>query len=64
MGLARHNAGHTSLNELSPKEVLDFNNKSSFSDMLVTCFQYMGFSDVTSFGDARLALTGTLPNVT
>jgi hypothetical protein len=42
---------------------LDFNNKSSFSDMLVTCFQYMGFSDVTTFGDSRLGLTGTLPNV-
>jgi len=44
--------------------LLDFNNKSSFSDMLVTCFQYMGFSDVTSFGDSLLRLTGTLPNVT
>ena len=37
--------------------MIDFNNKASFSDMLVTCFQYMGFN-VTSFGDSRLALTG------
>ena len=34
---------------------IDFANKQSFSDMLVTCHQYMGFTDVTSFGDARLA---------
>jgi hypothetical protein len=34
---------------------LDFANKQSFSDMLITCHQYMGFSDVTSFGDSRLA---------
>jgi hypothetical protein len=44
--------------------LVDFANKSSFSDMLVTCFQYMGFADVTSFGDPRLALTGALGNVT
>jgi hypothetical protein len=40
--------------------LLEFGNKSSFSDMLVTCFQYMGFSDVTEFGDARLRLKGAL----
>jgi hypothetical protein len=44
--------------------LVDFKNKASFSDMLVTCFQYMGFTDVTQFGDARLRLTGTLANVT
>ncbi len=44
--------------------LVDFKNKASFSDMLVTCFQYMGFSDVTTFGDSRLRLTGPLANVT
>jgi hypothetical protein len=44
--------------------LVDYANKASFADMLVTCFQYMGFSDVTSFGDPRLALMGALPNVT
>jgi len=34
---------------------IDFANKQSFSDMLITCHQYMGFTDVTSFGDSRLA---------
>jgi hypothetical protein len=29
--------------------------QQSFSDMLVTCHQYMRFSDVTLFGDSRLA---------
>jgi hypothetical protein len=39
--------------------MIDFANKASYSDMLLSCFQYMGFSDVTSFGDSRLALLGT-----
>ncbi|HVT07477.1 MAG TPA: DUF1552 domain-containing protein [Polyangia bacterium] len=43
---------------------LDFANKQSFSDMLLTCHQYMGFSDVTSFGDARLAGLGPLQGLT
>jgi hypothetical protein len=43
---------------------LDFANKSSFSDMLVSCFQYMGFPEVTTFGDSRVALTGALPGLT
>jgi hypothetical protein len=34
---------------------IDFGNRQSFSDMLITCHQYMGFTDVTSFGDSRLA---------
>ncbi|MDB4980272.1 MAG: hypothetical protein JWM82_1024 [Myxococcales bacterium] len=38
--------------------MLDFQNKSSFSDMLLSCFGYMGLADVTTFGDTRLALTG------
>jgi hypothetical protein len=32
--------------------------------MLVSCFQYMGFSDVTSFGDPLLNSGGPLPNLT
>jgi len=43
---------------------IDFANKQSFSDMLITCHQYMGFSDVTSFGDSRLAGTGPLQGLT
>jgi hypothetical protein len=43
--------------------LIDFANKTSFSDMLVTCFHYMGFSDVTEFGDARVRLKGALANV-
>ncbi len=35
--------------------LLDFNNGASFSDMLVSCFHYMGFEDITTFGDPRLA---------
>lgn len=44
--------------------LLEFGNKSSFSDMLVTCFQYMGFADVTEFGDPRLRLKGALAGLT
>jgi hypothetical protein len=44
--------------------LLDFANKSSFSDMLVSCFHYMGFDDVTEFGDARLRLKGALTGLT
>ena len=44
--------------------LLDFNNKASFADMLVSCFQYMGFSDVSSFGDALLNTGGGLPGLT
>jgi hypothetical protein len=35
--------------------LLDFANNASFSDMLVSCFHYMGFEDVETFGDDRLA---------
>jgi hypothetical protein len=44
--------------------MLDFNNGASFSDMLVSCFHYMGFDDVTTFGDPRLRQIGPLTNVT
>ncbi len=32
--------------------------RRSFSDLLVHCFQYMGFTDVTSFGDPLLSQGG------
>lgn len=38
--------------------LLELGGKTSFSDLLVTCFHYMGFSDVASFGDERLRLKG------
>lgn len=44
--------------------LLDLDNDTSFSDMLVTCFHYMGFDDVTEFGDPRLRLKGSLSAVT
>ena len=44
--------------------MIDFNNKASFADMLVSCFHYMGFDDVTSFGDPRLQQTGALTGLT
>lgn len=43
---------------------LDFDNAYSFSDMLVSCFHAMGFSDVETFGDERLATGGPLPGLT
>ncbi len=44
--------------------LVDCGNKTSFSDMLVTCFHYMGFDDVSEFGDPRLKLKGSLSDVT
>jgi hypothetical protein len=43
---------------------IDFGNRASFSDMLITCHQYMGFTEVTSFGDMRLAGMGPLQGLT
>ena len=57
--LAGGAGGHFKMGRL-----LDFNNKQSFADMLVSCFQYMGFGDVTSFGDALLNSGGALPGLT
>jgi hypothetical protein len=48
----------------SKGRLLDFQGKTSFSDLLVTCFHYMGFSDVTSFGDERLRLKGEVTGIT
>ena len=44
--------------------LIDYDNDTSFSDMLVSCFHYMGFDDVTEFGDERLRLQGSLTGVT
>jgi BMFP domain-containing protein YqiC len=44
--------------------LVDYENDTSFSDMLVSCFHYMGFDDVTEFGDERLRLRGSLTGVT
>ena len=44
--------------------MIDYQNKTSFSDMLVSCFHYMGFDDVTEFGDARLRLKGAISGIT
>lgn len=46
-----------------PGRLIDYENKASFSDMLVTCFHYMGFDDVSEFGDSRLRLNGELTGV-
>ncbi len=43
--------------------LIDYQGKTSFSDLLVTCFHYMGFDDVTEFGDERLRLKGALTDV-
>lgn len=43
--------------------LLDFANTASFSDLLVSCFHYMGFTDVTAFGDPRLRLKGSLSGI-
>lgn len=44
--------------------LIDFEKRTSFSDMLVSCFHYMGFADVTEFGDPRLRLKGSLSGLT
>ena len=43
--------------------LLDFQNKASFADMLVSCFHYMGYEDVMSFGDPLLNSGGPLANL-
>ncbi len=44
--------------------LLDFNSDRSFADMLINCFHYMGFEDVTTFGDERLSAGGALTGLT
>ena len=43
---------------------LDFQNKLTMADMLVSCFHYMGYEDVLKFGDDRLNDMGPLPGLT
>ncbi len=43
---------------------LDFQNKLTFADMLVSCFHYMGYEDVLKFGDDRLNDGAPLPGLT
>jgi hypothetical protein len=42
----------------------NFGNDMGFSEMLVSCFHYMGFEDVELFGDERLAAGGPIPGIT
>ena len=56
--LAGGAGGHFKMGRL-----LDFHNQASFADMLVSCFHYMGFQDVMSFGDPALNSGGPLPNL-
>jgi hypothetical protein len=44
--------------------LIDYDNQVSFSDTFISCFHYMGFEDVTEFGDERLRLVGPLTGVT
>lgn len=39
-------------------------NRKSFSDLLVYCFHFMGFTDVQSFGDPLLSQGGLPPGLT
>lgn len=39
-------------------------SKRSFSDVLISCFHYMGFTDVNTFGHAPLGSGAPLPNLT
>ena len=43
---------------------IDFQNKLTFADMLVSCFHYMGYEDVLKFGDDRLNDGAPLPGLT
>ncbi len=42
---------------------LDFRNAMGFSEMLVSCMHFMGFEDVQTFGDPRLADGGPIPDI-
>jgi hypothetical protein len=44
-------------------ELIDFGNDVGFTELITSCFHYMGFEDVESFGDARLATGGVVPNI-
>ncbi|MDZ4696876.1 MAG: DUF1552 domain-containing protein [Deltaproteobacteria bacterium] len=44
--------------------LLEIAKKSSFSDMLVSVFHYMGFTDLTTFGDPRMGTNKPVPGLT
>lgn len=44
-------------------QLLDFRNDVGFTEMLTSCFHYMGFEDVQSFGDPRLTTGGPVPDI-
>ena len=43
--------------------MLEIAKKNSFSDVLVNTFHYMGFTDVKTFGDPRMATGGPVPGL-
>lgn len=43
--------------------LLDFRNEVGFTEMLTSCFHYMGFLDVETFGDPRLSKGGPIPGI-
>ncbi len=44
-------------------QLLDFGNDVGFTEMLTSCFHYMGFEDVQTFGDPRLSSGGPVPGI-
>jgi hypothetical protein len=44
--------------------LLEIAKKRSFSDMLVNVFHYMGFTDITAFGDPRMGTNSPIPGLT
>lgn len=44
-------------------QLLDFRNDVGFTEMLTSCFHYMGFEDVEAFGDPRLTTGGPVPDI-
>lgn len=49
--------------QLRAGRLLQVAKKYSFSDVLVNAFHYMGFTDVNTFGDPRMATGGPMPGV-
>lgn len=52
-GLVVLNGGACGL--LRKNQLLNLDNGGSFADLLTSCFHYMGFDDVESFGDPRMS---------
>jgi hypothetical protein len=57
--LAGGNAGYFQRGRLN-----NYDNDVGFASILVSCFHYMGFTDVTEFGDTRLNDGGPLAGIT